>query len=363
MRTLTVLLFFLPAVTAADTIDHGRLNSIDDVVAAAIQRGDCPGAVVLVLHGDEVVFLKAYGNRALQPEKVPISTDTVFDMASITKPVATATSVFALVEQGKLRLSEKVATYWPEFAATKKDAVTVEHLLLHTSGLTADNALADYKEGKEAALKKIESLSLEAEPGTRFRYSDVGFIVLGSLVERVSGKPLDEFAWTHVFEPLAMADSGYRPDAKVQKRCAPTAQRDGKWLIGEVHDPRSAAMGGVAGHAGLFSTADDLARFARMLLNGGELDGKRVLSPPSVRLMTTPVPVPGGKRSGGWDVNTSYGAPRGEFSPRGAVFGHPGSPGTSIWIAPPSQTAVIVLTNRIHISEKVQVTGLRKDVA
>jgi len=363
MRNLSALLCLTFPLLCFAEIDRGRLSRIDDAVQAAIHRGDCPGAVVLVLHGDEVVLRKAYGDRAIQPDEVPMTTDTVFDMASITKPVATATSVFVLVEQGKLRLSEKVSTYWPEFAANKKDTVTIEHLLLHTSGLIADNAIVDYTDGKDAALKKIESLALEAEPGTRFRYSDVGFIVLGALVERVSGKPLDEFARTHVFEPLAMADSGYLPGTKLQKRCAPTAQRDGKWLIGEVHDPRSAAMGGVAGHAGLFSTADDLARYARMLLNGGELDGKRVLSPLSARLMTTPVPVPGGKRSRGWDVDTSYSAPRGELFPRGEGFGHTGFTGTSIWIDPPSRTAVIVLTNRVHISEKVQVTGLRKDVA
>jgi len=364
MRTLAALIFgLLPLAASADNLDRTRLNRIDDAVADSIDRGDCPGAVVLVLHNDQVVFRKAYGNRALAPEKVPMTEDTVFDMASITKPVATATSAFILIEQGKLRLSEKVSTYWPEFAANRKDAVTVEHLLVHTSGLTADNSLADYKDGKAESLKKIAALPLEAEPGTRFRYSDVGFIVLGELVERLSGMPEDEFARKHIFEPLGMSRTGFRPASDVKVKCAPTAQRDGKWLVGEVHDPRSAAMGGVAGHAGLFGTADDLARYARMLLNGGELDGKRILSPLSVRLMTAPVPVPGGKRSRGWDLDTSYSAPRGDLFPRGDGFGHTGFTGTSMWIDPPSRTAVIILTNRVHISEKVQVTGLRKDVA
>ena len=364
MRTLSALLCgVFPLVATADTIDRARLNRIDEAVAAAITRGDCPGAVVLVLHNNEVVFRKAYGNRALQPDKVPMTVDTVFDMASITKPVATATSAFLLIEQGKLRLSEKVSTYWPEFAANKKDAVTVEHLLVHTSGLTADNALADYKEGKAEALKKIAALPVEAEPGTRFRYSDVGFIVLGELVERLSGMPEEEFSRRNVFEPLGMSHTGYRPAGGVKSKCAPTAQRDGKWLVGEVHDPRAAAMSGIAGHAGLFGTADDLGRYARMLLNGGDLEGKRILSPLSVRLMTTPIPVPGGKRSRGWDVDTSYSAPRGDLFPRGDGFGHTGFTGTSLWIDPSSRTAVIVLTNRVHISEKVQVTGLRKDVA
>ncbi|HEX3150691.1 MAG TPA: exo-beta-N-acetylmuramidase NamZ domain-containing protein [Gemmataceae bacterium] len=361
MRTLVALLIF-PLVALAD-IDRERLNRIDEAVAASIKRGDCPGAVVVVVHGDQFVYRKAFGNRALKPDKVAMTPDTVFDMASLTKPIATATSAFVLTEQGKLRLAEKVAFYWPDFAANGKGNVTVEHLMTHTSGLLADNAVADYKDGKADAMKRIAALPLEAEPGARFKYSDVGFIVLGELIERISGKPLDEIARVNVFEPLAMKDTGFHPSDALKSRTAPTAERVGRWLVGEVHDPRSATMGGVAGHAGLFSTADDLARYARMLLHGGELDGKRVLSPLGVRLMTAPMPVPGGKRSRGWDVDTSYSAPRGELFPKGEGFGHTGFTGTSIWIDPPSGTAVIILTNRVHISEKVQVTGLRREVA
>jgi CubicO group peptidase (beta-lactamase class C family) len=355
---LGLLLLLAAPLTAAD-----RFAPIDEAVNAAVARGDCPGAVVLVVHKDEVVFRKAYGHRALQPTKVEMTADTIFDMASLTKPVATATSVFVLVEQGKLKLSEKVATYWPEFAANGKEGVTLEHLMVHTSGLIADNALADYKDGKAEALKRVAGLKLEAEPGTRFKYSDVGFITLGELVERVSGQPVNEFARKHVFDPLGMADTGYLPAAKRHPRTAPTAQRDGKWLIGEVHDPRAAAMDGVAGHAGLFSTADDLAKYARMLLRGGELDGKRILKAETVKEMTTPVKVPTGLRSRGWDVDTSFSAPRGEVFRKDGGFGHTGFTGTSIWIDPGSRTAVIVLTNRVHISEKVQVTKLRREVA
>jgi CubicO group peptidase (beta-lactamase class C family) len=357
-RPLGLLLFLATPLAAAD-----RFAPIDEAVTAAITRGDCPGAVVLVVHKDAVVFRKAYGHRALQPAKVAMTPDTVFDMASLTKPVATATSVFVLVEQGKLKLSEKVATYWPEFAANGKEGVTLEHLMVHTSGLTADNALADYKDGKAEALKRVAGLKLEAEPGTRFKYSDVGFITLGELVERVSGQPVNEFAKKHVFEPLGMTDTGYLPPAKLHERTAPTGQRAGKWLVGEVHDPRAAAMGGVAGHAGLFSTADDLAKYARMLLRGGERAGKRILKPETVKAMTEPVPVPMGLRSRGWDVDTSFSSPRGDAFPKGEGFGHTGFTGTSIWIDPGSQTAVILLTSRVHISEKVQVTKLRREVA
>jgi len=363
MRPTFLLLAFCPLPVFSGTLDRDRLKSIDTSVEAAIKRGDCPGAVVLVVHDDEVVFRKAFGHRSLQPEKQAMTVDIVFDLASLTKPIATAASIFVLIEQGKIRLSEKVAAYWPEFAANNKDAVTVEHLLLHTSGLLADNALADYKTGKADAMKKIAALPLEAEPGKRFRYSDVGFIVLGVLVERVTGKNVHEFSKTHVFDPLTMADTSYLPSKKLKARCAPTGKRDGNWLVGEVHDPRAAAMGGVAGHAGLFGTADDLARFARMLLRGGELDGKRVLSRESVRLMTAPMEVPGGKRSRGWDVDTGFSSPRGELFAKGEGFGHTGFTGTSLWIDPRSKTAIIILTNRVHISEKVQVTSLRREIA
>lgn len=351
------------ATVSAVPLDKQRLERIDAAVENSIKRGDCPGAVVLIVHDDEVVLRKAFGHMALQPEKKPMPVDAVFDMASITKPVATATSIWILIEQGKLRISDKVVKYWPEFGANKKDAVTIEHLLLHTSGLTADNALADYKEGKAKAMARIAGLSLEAEPGARFRYSDVGFIVLGELVERIGGAPVNTFARKHVFEPLQMTSTGYKPDAKIKERCAPTGKRDGQWLIAEVHDPRAALMDGVAGHAGLFGSADDLARFARMLLRGGELDGARILSPLTVRRLTEGHPVPTGQRSLGWDVDTSFSSPRGELFTKGQGFGHTGFTGTSIWIDPPSNNAIIILTNRVHISEKVQVTQLRREIA
>jgi uncharacterized protein YbbC (DUF1343 family)/CubicO group peptidase (beta-lactamase class C family) len=366
---LRLLLWFGLTVPVAAEISADKLRPIDEAVTAALTRRDCPGVVVLVVHRDKVVWRKASGQRALATESaemVAMTPETIFDLASITKPVATATSVAILLEQGKLKRSEKVATYWPEFAANGKENVTVEQCLLHTSGLTADNAIGDYQGGKADAMKKIAGLKLEADPGTRFRYSDVGFIVLGELVERVGDLPLDRFAKQHIFDPLKMADTGYTPDLEHAKRCAPTSEAGKKTDLrppGEVHDPRAGRMGGVAGHAGLFGTADDLARFARMLLHGGELDGQRILSPLSVRLLTTAIPVPGGLRSRGWDVDTGFSTPRGEGFPKGSSFGHTGFTGTSVWIDPASQTAVIILTNRVHFSEKVSVTTLRKEVA
>lgn len=339
------------------------LARIDDAVRAGIERGDCPGAVVLIVHKGRVVWRKAYGDRAVRPAKVAMTADTVFDLASLTKPVATATSVLLLIERGKLHLSDKVSDHIPAFAAKGKDKITVEELLLHTSGLIADNAEADYRDGRDKALERLYALAPKTAPGERFVYSDLGFIVLGQLVEKVSGMSLDAFAKKNVFDPLGMNDTGFRPGDKLKERAAPTVKRDGRWLTGEVHDPRSAALGGVAGHAGLFSTADDLAVFARMLLDGGTYHGQRVLKAETVKLMTTPRTIPGGQRAYGWDVATAYSANRGKGFKRGEGFGHTGFTGTSLWIDPPSQTAVIFLSSRLHPAGKGNVTRLRGEVA
>jgi CubicO group peptidase (beta-lactamase class C family) len=341
---------------------------VDAAVEAAIKKGGCPGAVVLVVHGDAVVFRKAYGNRAVQPAAEPMTPDTVFDLASLTKPVATATSIHLLAEKGRLRYSDPVAKHWPALAANGKETVTVEHCLLHTSGLTADNPVADYADGKEKALERVAALKLEAPPGTRFKYSDVGFIVLGHLVERLTGEPVDAFAKKHVFDPLKMADTRFRPGWDLVARVAPTGKREGRVIRAAVHDPRAHLMGGAAGHAGLFGTADDLARYCRMLLRGGELDGVRILKPETVAAFTAPHEVPSGKadrkqyRSLGWDVDTGFTAQRGELFPRGKGYGHTGFTGTSVWVDPVSRTAVIVLTNRVHPDDKGNVTELRRQV-
>ncbi|MEO2088792.1 MAG: serine hydrolase domain-containing protein, partial [Gemmataceae bacterium] len=203
-RTALLASLLVATPVFADGLDKERLARIDDAVNASIKRGDCPGVVVLVVHGDEVVYRRAFGTR---DDSSPMTADTVFDLASITKPVATATSVMVLIEQGKLRLSDQVAKHWPEFAANGKQDVTVEHCLLHTTGLTADNAIADYADGRATAFANIAALKLEAPAGTRFKYSDVGFLVLGELVKRLGGMPLNEFAKKHVFDPLKMVDS------------------------------------------------------------------------------------------------------------------------------------------------------------
>ncbi|MBI4582053.1 MAG: beta-lactamase family protein, partial [Planctomycetes bacterium] len=304
----------------AETFDRSRMVWADRAIDAAVAQGRLPGAVLLVGRNDEIVYRKAYGDRAVQPAKVPMTADTVFDLASLSKVVGCATSVMLLAERGQLLLSDRVAEYLPAFGTGGKDRITVEQLLLHRSGLVPDNPLADYKDGPVRALERIMALEPRFQPGTDFDYSDVGYIVLGELVRAVDGRPLDQFAREEIFQPLGMKDTTYKPPEDLKPRCAPTEMRNGQWIVGEVHDPRAYALGGVAGHAGLFSTVDDLARWCRMILNFGTLDGKRVLADATVREMIRQrcLADASGGRGYGFDISTGYSQPRGNFFEAGA---------------------------------------------
>jgi CubicO group peptidase (beta-lactamase class C family) len=374
MNRLQLLLICGILATAAGFVPADDSNTlqaswqpIDDAVKAAIGRGELPGAVVMVVCRGDVVFHKAYGQRSKQPEPTLMTEDTVFDLASLTKPIATATAIMLLLEDGKLRVQDPVSQYLPAFTRKETEGITLEHLLVHTSGLIADNALEDYQGNPEQSWKNILSLNPRFAPGSKFVYSDVGYMLLGKVVEQVSGMPLDQFTARRIFTPLGMSDTGYRPQGDRKKRCAPTDRRDGAWIPGEVHDPRSYRLGGVAGHAGLFSTAADMAVYARMLLDDGRHQGKGFLKPETVRLMTTPRKVPTDKGPGlrtyGWDMDTSYSANRGAGFPKGVSFGHTGFTGTSIWLDPQSRSAVIFLSNRLHPDGKGNVTKLRGEVA
>ena len=348
----------LPAVDPESVgMDSKHLARIDDLVAEGLADKKMPGCVVCIGRQGKIVFLKAYGNRQLEPTPLPMTTDTVFDMASITKPVATATSIMILIERGKLKLSDKVASIIPEFAANDKDVITVRDLLIHQSGLIADNPLGDYEQGPAEAMKKINELSLQAPVGTKFIYSDVNYILLGEIVRCISGKALNEFAHENIFQPLAMAESGYLPSEPLRQRAAPTEKRDDRWMQGEVHDPRSFKLGGVAGHAGLFSTANDLAKYAQMMINGGELGGTRVLSPRTVMEMTRGERVANGLRGLGWDKQTGYSINRGDLLSSSA-FGHGGFTGTVMWIDPELEMFYIFLSNRVHPAGKGLVNPL-----
>jgi uncharacterized protein YbbC (DUF1343 family)/CubicO group peptidase (beta-lactamase class C family) len=347
-----------PSAAAAGTVAPSALPmaaAIDEAANGAVARGEVPGAVVAVVRGDGVVFLKAYGLRSKDPEEQPMTADTVFDLASLTKVVGTAPCIHLLAEKGKIRLDAPVARYLPSFGKNGKDAITVEQLLLHTSGLVADNAISDYRRGRTEALARIHALPVAHEPGEQFEYSDVGYIVLGELVEAVSGQPLDVFARENVFAPLGMNETTWQPGPALAERAAPTEPREGRMLKGEVDDPRAALLGGVAGHAGLFSTAADLARFAGMLLGGGRVRGTQILAPSTFRAMVAARELPGGaKRTLGWDVWPGLTGTGG--------YTHTGFTGTLLRVDPRAETAIIVLTSRLHPDGKGDPKRLRAEV-
>lgn len=338
-------------------IDSHRLANIERVINEAIEKKLLPGCVVLVARHGQIVHLKAFGRRSLEPAESPMTPDTLFDLASITKPVATATSVMILIEQGRLSLTDRVATHISEFGPNGKDRITVFQLLTHQSGLIADNPLADY-EGKAAqSFENIARLKPVAEPGTKFIYSDVGFIVLGELVRRLTGIDVNAFSQAHVFAPLGMTETGYLPAESLRSRAAPSEKRDDKWIQGIVHDPRAHRLGGVAGHAGLFSTASDLAVYGQMMLNNGVYSGVRILNPRTVEVMCSAYPVSAGLRGLGWDKQTSYSINKGDLLSHRA-FGHGGFTGTVIWIDPEHDMLVVFLSNRLHPAGKGLVNPL-----
>ena len=337
--------------------DSRRLDRIDQLVADEIQKENLPGCVVMIGRQGAIAFAKSYGHRQLEPTEEKMTLDTVFDMASLTKPVATATSIMILVERGKVRLRDPVATYIPEFAQQGKDAITVEHLLTHQGGLIPDNPLADYQQGVEEAWKRIWALKPKVEIGTKFIYTDVGFLVLGEIVRRTTGQDVAEFAAKNIYQPAGMKETGFLPRPELHERAAPTEQRDGQWLRGEVHDPRSALLGGVAGHAGLFSTASDLAIYANMMLANGKVGDVRILSPATIAEMCRPRDIAGNLRALGWDSRSKYSSNRGEIFSRRA-FGHGGFTGTAMWIDPELDLFVIFLSNRLHPDGKGSVNRL-----
>ena len=340
----------------------------------AIRRRELPGAVVVVGHGEEIVYQKAFGNRAVEPATEVMTLNTIFDLASLTKVVATTTSIMILVEEGRIRLTDRVASYNPSFARSGKVEITVRDLLTHTSGLRPDLDLADSWTGYDTAIARATEEVPTAAPGERVVYSDINFFLLGDIVSRVSGVTLDRFAQSRIFEPLGMHDTMFRPSSSLVSRIAPTepCTHDG-WpcgdpgatmLRGEVHDPTARRMGGVAGHAGLFSTAADLTIFCRMLLSGGTVSGSRILAPLTIARMTAPA-TPArlmSRRGLGWDIDSSFSSNRGDLLPLGS-FGHTGFTGTSLWIDPLTRTFVIFLSSRLHPDGRGDVVDLRARVA
>jgi uncharacterized protein YbbC (DUF1343 family) len=362
MRLLFSIALAATAI-AAQTFSGGP--AIDQAIDEAIAQGHLPGAVVVIGHEGKIVYQKAYGRRAIVPATETMTADTIFDLASLTKVVATTTALMQLFEQGKFRLNDKVTDYIPEFQGGKS-TITLRNLFTHFSGLKPDVPLAQPWSGYQTGIKLACTDPPDGPPGARFVYSDINFILLGELVHRLSGQTLSGYARDRIFLPLGMKDTMFQPPAALAPRIAPTERvtNGSPPLRGVVHDPTARNMGGVAGHAGVFSTAGDLARFAQMMLNGGELDGVRVVSAATIQKFTEPQTPPDQPilRGLGWDIDSAYSGNRGELFPIGS-FGHTGFTGTSLWIDPQTQSYVILLANSVHPSGHPSLTALRGKVA
>jgi len=358
---LVVSLFpLLASAATAKGSNAPNLAVLDSIVLDAIHDHQIPGAVLLVGHNGQVIYRKAFGNRALEPRREPMTVDTIFDIASLTKVVATTTAVMQLVQKGEVRVNASVAKYIEEFADNGKADITVRNLLTHFSGLREDFDLNPPWQGRDAGLRLAFAERPPYPPGSRFLYSDTNFIALGALVERVTGTSLDQYCARKIFAPLQMSHTRFLPPASWRPKIAPTEyDEQGKMLRGIVHDPRARRMGGVAGHAGVFSTADDLSKFARALLNGSP-----ILAGDMVEKMTTPQQPPTAQvlRGFGWDIDSPFSSNRGDLLPVGS-FGHTGFTGTSLWIDPTTQTYIILLTNAVHPRGKGSAVALRSKVA
>ena len=340
-----------------------KLEAIDAAIERAIAAGKAPGAVVRLEHGG-AVYQKTYGAKAVEPESLPMSADTIFDGASLTKVIATTPAIMLLAERGQLRLDDNVSRWIPGFEAHGKGAVTIRHLLTHTSGLRPGISAKPPWSGVPKAIDLAKAERLTTQPDTQFRYSDINFILLGEIVRLASGQRLDAFVAAEIYRPLGMSDTGFLQPLAKRNRIAPTERVNGKILHGIVHDPTSRRMGGVAGHAGLFSTAADLSRFAHMMLNGGQLNGRRILKKETVELMTS-VHTPKGmkaKRGLGWDIDSPYSSPRGNHFEVGG-YGHTGWTGGSLWVDPATRTIVILMSSRTHPDGNGNVIALRREVA
>ncbi|QDU88513.1 Esterase EstB [Pirellulimonas nuda] len=341
----------LPAPAASPPEQLGvssrQLGYVDPLLEQAYNDGQFCGCVLLAGRRDGVFLERVVGDRQVEPVRKPMEIDSVFDLASLTKPVATATSVMLLVERGQVRLSDPVSQYLVELDRDATRDVTIDQLLTHAAGFVPDNSIRDYQDGPAEAWRRLLALDPQKPPGHVFQYSDVNFELLGKLVERVDGRPLERFVADELFEPLGMNDTMFLPTEPLQRRAVATEQRDGEWLVGEVHDPRAALLGGVAGHAGLFSTAADLARYAQMMLGEGSVENVRVLSPLTVREMIRPRVVAEARRGAGWDVRSPYSKNRGDLL-SDAAFGHGGFTGTVLWIDPQLDLFVVFLSSRLH---------------
>ena len=337
----------------------------DAIVNDAVQSNLIPGAVLVIGHNGKVVYRRAYGARAIVPSRETMTVDTIFDAASLTKVVATTPSIMKLFEQGKIRLNDPVTKYLPEFQGGQSD-ITIRLLMTHFSGFRPDFDMGAPWSGYETGLQKALAEKPIAPPGARFIYSDTNYILLGEIVRRLSGKPLAQFAHDEIYGPLGMNDTKFQPEAALVPRIAPTEidEKTGVVERGVVNDPRARAMGGIAGHAGLFTTGDDLAKYASMLLGMGTTGDVKIFDRATVQKFTEPAspadqPI---LRALGWDIDSPYSSNRGELFPIGS-YGHTGWTGTSMWLDPTTQSFVIVLTNAVHPKHGKSVLSMRSRIA
>lgn len=349
---MAVLASAAPSVsnTITSRLSAAEELRFDAAIRGAMERNETPGAVLVVLRHGQVVLRRAYGFRAKEPTELRMTVDTMFDLASLTKPLATATSILLLAERGNLRLQDPLQKWLPAFHTDKR--VTIEHLLVHTSGLPAGNARADHAGSRSTAIQRILETPLEHAPGEAYVYSDLGYVLLGEVVEKASGEALDHFAATNIFEPIGMRETLFRPQQEWFQRTAPTTRPDDKSLLGKVHDPLARTLSGIAGHAGLFSTADDIAKFVAMLMSKGAIDGKAVLSPTIVRQMLDFRPMPSDKEKRSLALTSMF-----------EGIGHTGFTGTAFWIDQARDHAVILLTNAVYPDAKSSAKNVRRDIA
>ena len=356
-----LLVFLAPRLKAQDA----EFRQIDRIVEGGIEARKFPGAVVIAGHNGRIIFHKAYGNSSLIPSPEPMTEDTIFDLASLTKVLVTAPAIMQLYQQGRFRLNDPVAEYLPEFAVNGKQDITIRQLLTHYSGLPPDVSLDDAWEGKQEGLRRAFTAKPVTAPGVQFRYSDINFIVLGALVEKLSGLTLDQYQQHYLAQPLGVEHMRFLPPESWRSRIAPTQYDHGVMLRGVVHDPTSRRMGGVAGHAGLFSTAGDVAVYAQNLLDAlAGRPSRFPLQQLTLEKMTTPgQPATGTALRGlGWDIESPYSSNRGELFPVGS-FGHTGFTGTSIWMDPTSDTYVVFMSNAVYPNGPTGINAIRGAVA
>ena len=359
---LIVLAAATAPVMAAD-LNPAAEQQLQLIVSGQMAAHRIPGAVILIGDAEHVYYRQAFGQRAIVPLPEPMTMDTEFDLASLTKVIATTTAIMQLVESGRLHLDAPVAYYWPAFAANGKQTVTVRQLLAHTSGLRPDLRALPHEPGRQAVLRAIAAEPLLSAPGTRVIYSDLNFIVLGELVQRITHQSLEAYCRTHIFKPLGMQDTSFLPNARLAALSAPTTADAGGMRRGRVHDPTASRMGGVSGHAGLFSTAADLARFAQMLLDDGRAGRQRILRLASIAaLASVASPLADTPWRGiGWELAPPFVANQDRLPPVGAI-GHTGYTGTGLWIDLVTRQFVVILTNRVHPDDSGDARPLRAQV-